>query len=240
MGKTDRVAEGVVLFDFDGTLAHRPGMWSQCVLEVLDELIPDHVMSIEDIRPHLRDGFPWHRSEDPHPQLNERDAWWHHVGTLFVQAFRSLGVDEGRVSEGVAAVRARYCDPGRFQLFPDTIPALRSLRTHGWSTVILSNHVPELPSIVDGLGLGQYVDDTLSSACTGYEKPHPEAFHLGLRGMDASTAWMVGDNPVADVGGAEAVGIRAILVRRTDRAVKRQADSVAVAAELILGDQGIP
>jgi putative hydrolase of the HAD superfamily len=73
----------------------------------------------------------------------------------------------------------------------------------------------------------------------GYEKPHPEAFHLGLRGMDASAAWMVGDNPVADVGGAEAVGIRAILVRRTDRSVKRQAESVAAAAELILGDQRI-
>lgn len=235
MSKTDRVAVGVVLFDFDGTLAHRPGMWSPCVLEVLDELIPDHEMSVEDIRPHLRDGFPWHRSEEPHPQLNEREEWWRHVGTVFVQAFRALGVDEARVSEAVAAVRARYCDPGRFQLFPDTIPALRALRASGWSTVILSNHVPELPSIVEGIGLGQLVDDTLSSASTGYEKPHPEAFYLGLRGMDASAAWMVGDNPVADVGGAEAVGIRAILVRRTDLSVKRQAGSVAAAAELILG-----
>lgn len=163
------MAVGVVLLDFDGTLAHRPGMWSQCVLDVLDELMPDNEMTIEDIRPHLRNGFPWHQSEDPHPQLNERDEWWHHVGTLFVQAFRALGVDEGRLSEGVAAVRTRYCDPGRFQLFPDTIPALRALRARGWSTVILSNHVPELPSIVEGLGLGQFVDDTLSSACTGFE-----------------------------------------------------------------------
>lgn len=215
-------------------------MWSQCVLEVLDELIPNHEMSIEDIRPHLRDGFPWHRSEEPHPQLNERERWWRHVGTVFVQAFRALGVDEGRVPEGVAGVRARYCDPGRFQLFPDTIPALRALRSCGWSTVILSNHVPELPAIIDAIGLGTLVDDTLSSACTGYEKPHPQAFHLGLRGMDASTAWMVGDNPIADIRGAEAVGIRAILVRRADRSIKRQAESVAGAAELILQDRGIP
>lgn len=236
MSKTEPMAVGVVLFDFDGTLAHRPGMWSQCVLEVLDDLIPDHEMSIEDVRPHLRDGFPWHRSDQPHPQLNESEGWWRHVGTVFAQAFRALGVDEGRVSEGVAAVRSRYCDPSGFQLFPDTIPALRALRTRGWSTVILSNHVPELQSIVDGVGLGRLVDDTLSSASTGYEKPHPEAFYLGLRGMDASAAWMVGDNPVADVRGAEAVGIRAILVRRTDCSVKRQAESLAAAAELILGD----
>ena len=26
----------LVVFDFDGTLAHRPGMWSQCLLDVLD------------------------------------------------------------------------------------------------------------------------------------------------------------------------------------------------------------
>jgi phosphoglycolate phosphatase-like HAD superfamily hydrolase len=28
--------EKVVLWDFDGTLAHRPGMWRGCLIETLD------------------------------------------------------------------------------------------------------------------------------------------------------------------------------------------------------------
>lgn len=30
----------LVVFDFDGTLAHRPGMWTQCLLDVLDSHTP--------------------------------------------------------------------------------------------------------------------------------------------------------------------------------------------------------
>ena len=40
-----------------------------------------------------------------------------------------------------------------------------------------------------------------------------EAHAVQLAG-NPEEVWMVGDNPVADVGGAEAVGIKAILVRK--------------------------
>ncbi|HVS84245.1 MAG TPA: HAD hydrolase-like protein, partial [Gaiellaceae bacterium] len=41
-----------------------------------------------------------------------------------------------------------------------------------------------------------------------------EAFRLALRACgDPAEVWMVGDNPIADIEGAEAVGIRAIRVR---------------------------
>jgi len=40
-------------------------------------------------------------------------------------------------------------------------------------------------------------------------------------------AWMVGDNIVADVLGAEAVGIPAVLVRRPDPRAHRYAESLA-------------
>ncbi|MGQ0744627.1 MAG: HAD family hydrolase [Acidimicrobiales bacterium] len=160
--------------------------------------MPGHSASIESIRPHLRDGFPWHRAEQPHLELNEAEEWWRQVGLVFARAFRSLGLADDRVPDALAALRTRYCDASHFQLFPDTVPALRRLRAGGWRTVVLSNHVPELRSIVEGLDLGPLIHETLSSASTGYEKPHPEAFRLGLSGIDPANAWMVGDNPVAD------------------------------------------
>ena len=100
-------------------------------------------------------------------------------------------------------------------LFDDTLPALAELRRAGWRHVILSNHVPELPALVDGLGLAGVVDLTLSSATIGFEKPNPQAFAHARRACgDPDELWMVGDNPVADIDGATRAGIPAILVRR--------------------------
>jgi FMN phosphatase YigB (HAD superfamily) len=45
--------------------------------------------------------------------------------------------------------------------------------------------------------------------------------------LGPAEVWMVGDNVVADVLGAEAVGISAVLVRRPDPRAARYADSLA-------------
>ncbi|MGH7576825.1 MAG: HAD-IA family hydrolase, partial [Longimicrobiales bacterium] len=48
----------------------------------------------------------------------------------------------------------------------------------------------------------------------GYEKPNPRAFRHVLNAVGPSgPVWMIGDNPIADVAGAAAVGIPGILVR---------------------------
>jgi hypothetical protein len=65
-------------------------------------------------------------------------------------------------------------------------------------------------------------------------KPHPDAFRMALRAAGAPRAvWMVGDNPIADVRGAEAMGIPAILVR-TQASVERRVEGLEQAASLIL------
>ena len=45
----------------------------------------------------------------------------------------------------------------------------------GWRQAIVSNHCPELETLVDGLGIGAFFDKVYSSTCTGYEKPHPRS-----------------------------------------------------------------
>lgn len=63
------------------------------------------------------------------------------------------------------------------------------------------------------LGLGNHVDAVFSSAVVGWEKPHAEFFQRAVEAMGRPVRkWMIGDNPIADVRGAEAVGIPAILV----------------------------
>jgi len=206
---------GAILWDFDGTLARRDGMWAGCLVEVLDEQEPGHGLQREDFRPALRNGFPWHRPDVPHPELDTADAWWAPIEVLLANAYTGAGYDGERARALARLARARYPDPAHsWHLFDDTLPVLEELRAAGFRHVVLSNHVPELDALVAALGLGGLVDAVVNSALTGYEKPHPEAFAAGRRAAGNPDAlWMVGDNPVADVEGAEAAGIPAILVR---------------------------
>ncbi len=228
------MSDRLVLLDFDGTLAYRDGLWSGCAIEVLDEHLPGHGLEIERFRSAMRGHYPWNRHEQPHPELCEPRAWWADMETRLSQAFEHAGA--GQRSPALArALRARFVDPSTgWQLFADTLPALEALRDAGWRTAVLSNHVPELGEIAAGLGLGGHLEAIFSSALTGWEKPHPEAFAHALAACgDPGEVWMVGDNPLADVAGAEAAGIPAVLVRSQGEAARRAA-GLAEAVELIL------
>ena len=90
----------------------------------------------------------------------------------------------------------------------------------------------ELAGLVDALGLSALVEDVFSSALIGYDKPHPELFRHALRACDdPARRWMVGDNPEADVRGAQAVGIPAVLIRTAGG----ERDALA-AAQLVIAD----
>ena len=175
------VVSGVVLWDFDGTLAWRPGLWGGCVLEVLDEQAPGHTAELEAVRRAMRSGFPWHDHTRAHPELSDPEAWWHAITKLIADAIRDC-VEESRVAELAHAVRHRYADGTRgWRVFDDTRAGLAATAAAGWRNVVLSNHIPELDSLVTQLGLAGLIERVFSSARTGYEKPHPEAFRIALR-----------------------------------------------------------
>lgn len=209
------------MWDFDGTLGWRDGVWSGALLSTLDRHFPGHGFTRDDIHPRIRPGFPWNSPEVAHTHLNRPERWWRELCGHLAGVFCDLGYDRERAQRLADETRITYTDASSFSLYDDTIPALESLTRSGWRHVILSNHVPELPNLVRELGLLPFFDDVISSALIGYEKPHSEAFAAGLRAAgDADEVWMVGDNPVADVEGAEAAGIPAILVRSEGKALR--------------------
>jgi len=210
-----------LIWDFDGTLGYREGgMWTLTLLEIIRQAMPALDVTTDQLRGLLR-GYPWHTPERPHPELSTADAWWAALDPLFTSALTGIGVPEPLIGGMIRAFRPAYTDLSRWRLFPDTLPALQQLSAGGWQHVVLTNHVPELPAILDHLGLTPHVAALFNSAQTGYEKPHPQAFRNVLDWAVAPEAvWMIGDNPKADVAGAEAAGIPAILVRTSDPSVR--------------------
>lgn len=205
-----------VVFDFDGTLAQRPGMWTKTIVDVLAEHFPRDRIPIDRVRPHLERGFPWHEPEEPHEHLNDPDAWWANLSPVLGAALLAGGADHDSLDHLLRATRHHYCDASRFLLYDDTLPVLRRLKSEGIGVTILSNHVPELPAIVRALGISTWVDDVFTSAAIGYEKPHPRAFAIALAGSEPSRCWMIGDNATVDINGALGVGMHALLVRHDD------------------------
>jgi len=217
----------VLLWDFDGTLAARDGMWTGTLVEVANLVIPERGITKDDIRPFLQEGFPWHTADRPHPNQTP-DEWWAALIPVFVTAYAGVGLSPELARALAARVRAAFLEVSQWRVFDDVLPTLSSLQGLGWTHYILSNHVPELPSLAHALGLSPFFEEVLTSARTGFEKPHPEAFKGLLRQLPGgSTVWMVGDSLAADVQGAANVGLPAILVRRKHDGARYYCESLA-------------
>jgi putative hydrolase of the HAD superfamily len=204
-----------VIWDFDETLARRSGRWSDTLVDVLDAESPGHSLTASSFVPGLSQGFPWHEWERGHAELSDSDRWWDSLRPVLGGALEGAGVSKPVANRALSRVRAEYIRLDRWSAFPDTEAALDRLRRDGWRQAILSNHCPELPDLVRGLGLWDYFDVVLTSAAIGFEKPHPEAYARALRDLGhPQVVWMVGDGPEVDIAGALRCGIPGVLVRR--------------------------
>jgi putative hydrolase of the HAD superfamily len=121
----------------------------------------------------------------------------------------------------------------RFRAFDDAAPAMRGLRDRGLRLAVVSNWDCSLREVLDAAGLLELVDAVVASAEAGAAKPDPAPFRaaLGALGLEPGEVVHVGDSEDNDVAGAEAAGIRAILLDRggsADRAIASLAELAAV------------
>jgi putative hydrolase of the HAD superfamily len=204
----------LLVWDFDGTLGRWKLTWSEALAQALRAVDPAHRVTAEELRPHLRSGFPWHAPAVTREAVLSADDWWRARVPLFEQAYRSCGVDGESARQAALHVRDVVARPDEFERYHDALPALEAARVDGWTQVILSNHIPELPEIVRYLDIDRYMDRVLTSAALPAEKPNRLAFDAVLAAYpSARPIVMIGDNPIADVAGGRAVGMHAILVR---------------------------
>jgi putative hydrolase of the HAD superfamily len=104
----------------------------------------------------------------------------------------------------------------RFRAYPDAAPALRELRARGARLIVVSNWDVSLHERLQETGLAELVDGAVASAELGHAKPDRAIFEhaLALAGAGAEAALHAGDSIEADVEGALAAGLRAVLVAR--------------------------
>ena len=84
---------------------------------------------------------------------------------------------------------------------------------------LISNSHRCLESFQEHFELDGLIDVAVSSSQHGYMKPHPSIFEAALKlaGVAAADAVMVGDSLTQDIDGARGVGMRGVLVRRSEQ-----------------------
>jgi putative hydrolase of the HAD superfamily len=95
--------------------------------------------------------------------------------------------------------------------------ALRIADDAGWVPVVVSNGtVRQQDAKIRRTGLDRYVADWVISEEAGVSKPNPRIFVLAAQRvrMQLRGAWVVGDSPEADIGGAAAVGLPSVWLHR--------------------------
>jgi HAD superfamily hydrolase (TIGR01662 family) len=104
--------------------------------------------------------------------------------------------------------------------FCDTAPVLEQLAEAGCRLAVVSNtsltSEPQMRTVLRAKGLEGFFDAVVTSFDVGYEKPHPAIFLSALNRLacPAGDAAMVGNDLLADVGGAASLGMTTVLIAR--------------------------
>lgn len=107
-----------------------------------------------------------------------------------------------------------FDDACAWSLFAGVEDTFAELKERGYRIGIISNWGRGLTELLEGLGLGPYIDSVTASAEVGMHKPEPDIFRHALSSLSVSAenAMHVGDHPVADAAGCSAVGMHPVLI----------------------------
>ena len=208
-----------VFFDWFNTLAHyyppREELESQALKELGFDVSPksisyglylgDKHMYEENARRPIRD-----RSREEQTKLY---AGFHRI----ILKETGINATDGQVMQLLARMFQLNASM-KFVLFDDVVETLKTLKAQGLKLALLTNLQTEVNTMCRELGIGEYLDFTVTSSEVGADKPQPPIFlkALNLARVNAAEAIHVGDQYQNDVLGARGVGITPILLDRAD------------------------
>lgn len=151
------------------------------------------------------------------------DAQQHtYDGEIFVRYTRRIVEEMGgtgdRLDDCAHEIYSEWAGNQHFFLYDDVSAVLTELAGRGVKLGLISNSHRCLSSFQQHFELGGLIAAAVSSSEHGYMKPHPSIFEaaLTLAGVSAAESVMVGDSLSHDIDGARRVGMRGVLVHRSD------------------------
>ena len=131
---------------------------------------------------------------------------------------RQMGGSGPTVDACAAEIYREWAACQHFLMYDDVAESLRALAKRNFRIGLISNSHRCLESFQSHFELDGLIDVAISSSQHGYMKPHRSIFEAALKlaGVEASDAVMVGDSLTQDIEGAQRVGMKGVLVRRSE------------------------
>jgi putative hydrolase of the HAD superfamily len=209
-----------VLLDLDNTLLDRAGSFRSWAVDFLADIGAP------------QDDLDWLMSIDADGLTDRWD-----VADAIRERYR-LRIPSIDLVESLHEGVMQHC-----RLDPLVACALRIADDAGWVPVVVSNGTTLRDEAkIRQTGLDRYVADWVISEDAGVSKPNARIFALAAQRvrMRLSGAWVVGDSPEADIGGAASVGLPSVWLHRGRRWVEsrfqptRTADGVIPALAAVM------
>jgi putative hydrolase of the HAD superfamily len=145
------------------------------------------------------------------PGANSEGAYWRAYDE---QILGRLGLRP--TTQVLEEVARRFAKEVELVPFPETKATLAAVRARGYPMGVISNASHGILGDLERTGISGFFEHVVYSQLVRAAKPDRRIFEEALRrfGVSAAMAWHVGDNPLADIQGAAAVGMRPIFVDR--------------------------
>jgi len=203
-----------VLFDLDDTLICFEGVgqraWDECCARFVTEEAP--AFTEEALLGAIDRTREWYWS-DPERHRAGRMDLARARREMVRLALGELGLCDdaaaARLADAYSALRREL-----ICLFPETLCVLDTLCAHGAALALLTNGAAAgQRAKIERFGLAPYFAHILIEQEVGFGKPDPRMYREALKrlGLSPADVWMVGDNPVWDIRGAQELGIYAVL-----------------------------
>lgn len=213
---SQNIGTKVVLFDLYGTLIdiktdeHSPEVWDRLARFLRYRLLPAEAE-------HLRGAY-FSLAKDSQTASTERHAEVDVLG-VFKKILSGLGAPEDEQFAVEYAHLFRTLSMRHFDTFPDTLPALRRLRSKFKLGLVSDAQRVFFEPEIRMLGLDALMDAVIVSSDHGFQKPDTRLFAMALGELQVSPgeAVFVGNSIERDIRGAKDAGLSAILLNRNGR-----------------------
>lgn len=187
-----------VIFDLWDTLLH-PKDWNS--IRIAQEILGRQDMPYEEFKRDFSSAFMTQK-------LSSFEEMCEYVCSQF-------GAENGKAKD---LLLTWYEERKRVELYPETMEVLEAL-SRNYKIGLLSNASMYTEEVLKDTNLSGRFDTIVISYMVGMLKPDERIYREMLRriGVNAEDAMMVGDNYVDDVEGPEKVGIRGILLDRSNK-----------------------
>jgi putative hydrolase of the HAD superfamily len=205
-----------ILFDLDGTLRANVPEGVEAFIAYAQRaglaLTPAQIVLCERaVHRYWADGA---QVADHLARFDERGFWINYNRILLF----AMGIDD--CSDCAQRIQDFFDDYRPADIvFPEAPRVLRALKEDGYVLGLVSNRDGDLAPLAAQYGIGEYFDFTLSGGQAGSFKPDGRIFRRALRmagDVSPAQALYIGDNYYADVLGATAVGMEALLIDPRD------------------------